>query len=179
MYVDDIESKTSTANGMQNRADIIAAFAMIFGIKFSKKKFRRGVMNETSGGNELQTMTIRGPVWTPIEIPIRVDGASNYLGGIYDLDYSGAAAKAEMMKITRASCAAIQAAKASPLTKLMVSTVSVMRKIVYKGALTSPPLKDYEDIDAVFNNMYLTVTKNTKIFPRAGHPTVFCDSSAD
>ena len=33
IYVDDIESKTSTAHGMQNRADVIAAFAMIIGIK--------------------------------------------------------------------------------------------------------------------------------------------------
>ena len=36
MYVDDIESKSSTASGMQNRADIIAAFAMIVGIKLSE-----------------------------------------------------------------------------------------------------------------------------------------------
>ena len=40
MYVDDIESKTATAAGMQHRADIIAAFASIFGIKFSEKKSR-------------------------------------------------------------------------------------------------------------------------------------------
>ena len=40
IYVDDIESKTSTATGMQSRADIIVAFALIFGIKFSKKKLR-------------------------------------------------------------------------------------------------------------------------------------------
>ena len=63
------------------------------------------------------------------------------------------------MKITSASCASIQAAKASLLTRLMVSTVSVMRKIGYQGALASLPLKDYKDIDAVFNNMYRTVKK--------------------
>ena len=38
MYVDDIESRTSMADGMQNRADVIAAFAMIFRIKISEKK---------------------------------------------------------------------------------------------------------------------------------------------
>ena len=98
-------------------------------------------MNETSRGNELQTMTIRRLAWTPMDIMIRVEGASNYLGGIFDLEYCGAAAKVVMMKITRASCAAIQAAKASPLTKLMVATVSVIRKIGYNGALASLPLK--------------------------------------
>ena len=46
MYVDDIESKTATAAGMQHRADIIDAFALIFGIKFSEKKLRRSAMGE-------------------------------------------------------------------------------------------------------------------------------------
>ena len=58
MYVDDSESKTSTASGMQNRADVIAAVAMIFGITFSEKTLRRGAMNSTSGGNEPSMMTI-------------------------------------------------------------------------------------------------------------------------
>ena len=167
MYVDDIESKTSTAHGMQNRADTIAAFAMIFGIKFSERKFRRGVMNCPSGGNEPSTMTIRGPEWTPIAIPIRRTGASSYLGGLYDLEYSGVEVKAEMMKIARAACAAIKATKASPETKLMVATVSVIKKIGYKGALASITLQDYKDIDAVFNDMYRTITKNMNSFPTA------------
>ena len=34
MYVDDIESKIATAAGMRHRADIMAAFALILGIKF-------------------------------------------------------------------------------------------------------------------------------------------------
>ena len=45
VYVDDIKSKASTAHGMQYRADVIAAFAMIFGIKLSEKLFHRGTMN--------------------------------------------------------------------------------------------------------------------------------------
>ena len=65
------------------------------------------------------------------------------------MDYSEAAAKAEMIKITKASCAAIKAFKASPETKLMMSTVSVIRKIGYKGALTSFPLADCKDIDNI------------------------------
>ena len=84
-------------------------------------------------------MTIRGPEWIPVEIPIRLEGASNYLRGIYDLDYSGAAAKAEKMKIARVSHAAIKATNVSPETKLMMSTVTVIKKIGYKGALAISP----------------------------------------
>ena len=40
------------------------------------------------------------------------------------------------------------------MTKLMVVTVSVIRKIGYKGVLVSLPLKDFKDIDAIFNQKY-------------------------
>ena len=43
MYVDDIESKTATVARMQHRADIVAAFALIFGIKFLEKKREIGM----------------------------------------------------------------------------------------------------------------------------------------
>ena len=101
-------------------------------------------------------MVIRGP---SIEISIRLKRVSNYLGGIYDLDYSGTAANAEMTKITKASCAAIKATKASLETKHMVSKVSVIRKIGYKGALASFPLADYMDTDNSINDMYRAITK--------------------
>ena len=70
-----------------------------------------------------------------------------------DLDFSGTAAKAEIIKITKASYAAIKANKASPETKLMVATVSVIRMIGYKGALASFSLNDYKDIETIFNDI--------------------------
>ena len=72
-----------------------------------------------------------------------------------------------MIKVTRASCAAIKARKVSPETKLLVGTVSVIRKVVYKRALASVSLNDYKDIDAIFNDMYRTITKNMTSFPTA------------
>ena len=64
---------------MQHRVDIIAAFALIFGIKFSEKKLRQSAMGEEDGERD-EMMTTRGPAWTAIEISIRRDGATNYLG---------------------------------------------------------------------------------------------------
>ena len=89
------------------------------------------------------------------------------MGGLYDLDYSGAASKADMLEISRASCATITAAKASPTTKLMVSTVSVTSKLGYKGALASYSLKDCRDKDGILYKMYHTITKNMKFFSTA------------
>ena len=166
MYVDDIESKTATAAGMQHRADIIAAFALIFGIKFSHTKLRRSAMGEVEAEKE-ETMTIRGPSWTAIEIPIKRDGATNYLGCMTDFNYSGKASKAEMMKIARCNTAAIEGCKASPETKLMVASKSVHAKLGYKAALSTLSLAEYRDIDKILNGMYRRITKNMPTFPTA------------
>ena len=165
MYVDDMESKTATAAGMQRRADIIAAFAMIFGIKFSEKKFRRGVMNEPLTRDTPESMTIRGPGWQSIEVPIRREGATDYLGIPTDLDYSGQALMEKLVSLTREACQAIRSAKASPETKLMVATSSVLAKLKYKAILGALPLSAYRAIDKEFKKFYRSITKNLPTFP--------------
>ena len=102
MYVDDIESKTATVECMQHRADKIAAFALIFG----------SAMGAEEGDME-EMMTTRGPAWTAIEIPIRRDEATNYLGCMIHFNYSGKASKEEMLKIAKTLTAAIEGCKAS------------------------------------------------------------------
>ena len=82
-----------------------------------------------------------------------MDGASNYLGDLYDQYYSSATAEADIQKIARAACEAVTATKASPETKRTVATVSVAAKLKYKGALVSF-LKDYRDIDCILENTY-------------------------
>ena len=131
MYVDDIDSMTATAAGIQHRADIIAAFALIFVIKFSEKKLRQSAMGEGDEERD-ETMTIRGPAWTAIEIPIRRDGSTNYLGCKTDFNYLGKTSKDEMLKIAKASTAAIIGCKASPLSGLVVSSRSVNANWVTK-----------------------------------------------
>ena len=54
-----------------------------------------------------ESVTIRGPAWTAIEIPITRDEATNYLGCMIDFNYSGKASKEEMTQIAKASTAAI------------------------------------------------------------------------
>ena len=80
-------------------------------------------------GDRDETMIIRGPAWTAIEIPIRRDGASNYLGCLTDFNYSGKASKEEMVNFAKTSMAAIDGCKASPETKLMVTSRSVIHKL--------------------------------------------------
>ena len=65
-----------------------------------------------------------------------------------------------MLKIARASTAAIIGCKASPETKLMVASKSINAKLGYKAALSTLSLSEYRDIDKVMNGMYRKVTKS-------------------
>ena len=91
---------------MQNRADIFAAFALTFWVKLLGGKLRRSVMVEGDEEREL-TMTIRGPAWTAIEISIRRDCATNYIGYMTDFNNPRKASKELMIKIAKSSVAAI------------------------------------------------------------------------
>ena len=112
-------------------------------------------------------MTIRGPAWTAIEIPSRQDGATNYLGCMTDFNYSGKASKEETVKIAKTSTAAIEGCKASPETKLMLTSRIVNLKLCYKAARSTRSPAEYRDIDKVMNGMYRRITKNIASFPTA------------
>ena len=103
-------------------------------------------MGEDEGDRD-ENMTIRGPAWTAIEIPIRQDGATNYLGCMTEFNYSGKMSKDEMIKIAKTSTAAIEGCKAFPEAKLMVASKSVNLKLGYKAALSTLSLAEYRDID--------------------------------
>ena len=52
-------------------------------------------------------------------------------------------------------------------TKLVVDTVSMTKKIRYKGAFASFLLNDSGVIDGILNDMYRTITKNMASIPTA------------
>ena len=49
----------------------------------------------------------------------------------------------------------------------MVSAISLITKIGYKGALASFPFKDYRNIDGILHDMYHTITENMASFPKS------------
>ena len=175
MYVDDMESKTATFAGMQRRADRISAFCLVFGIRFSESKIRRGAMFWEPPTPPPVT-TLRSPGWLPIEIPTQLSGHTEYLGGLFDLDYSGDAIRDVLTSMARSHCQMVRACKASPETKLMVVTVSVMAKLLYKATISSLPLVDYEKVDKTFGQFYRSISKLQRTFPSRVlyHPRRLC-----
>ena len=125
MYVNDMESKTATFASMQRRADHIFVFCLVFGIRVSETKIRRGDMF-LEPPTPLPVTTLRSPVWLPIEIPTQLARHTVNLGEIFDQDYSGDAIWDVLTSMALSHCQIVRAFKTTPETKLMVVTVSVI-----------------------------------------------------
>eukprot|EP01041_Mallomonas_annulata_P042288 gene42288-biopygen23342 len=95
-YADDLLSATATIPHLQTKADLVSAFALIFGLDIATNKLRLHAHlwdPTTPIPNPLPTLTLRGPQWTPIPIIIEHSTTRQtlhlkYLGPTIDLNNS-------------------------------------------------------------------------------------------
>eukprot|EP01041_Mallomonas_annulata_P012769 gene12769-biopygen6271 len=74
-YADDLLSATATIEHLQTKADLVSAFALIFGLDIVINTLHlHGQIWEPStiNPNLLAPLTLRGPQWTSILIPIKL-----------------------------------------------------------------------------------------------------------
>eukprot|EP01036_Dinobryon_divergens_P061913 gene61913-biopygen32964 len=75
-FADDMESTSATNSGMQDKANVVSAFCLIFGLRISPSKLRRYFQDWSNnvGQGELKKMTVFTKDWTPNTVEIEVDG---------------------------------------------------------------------------------------------------------
>ena len=90
-YADDLVSVHGLATEIQRKAEIMSAFCLICGVTLSHKKLRRAVQYwiGSSRPEHHLPMKIYEYGWTPRDITIKVDGATELLGGLHDLQHTG------------------------------------------------------------------------------------------
>eukprot|EP01034_Spumella_vulgaris_P028247 gene28247-35072_t len=81
-FADDMESTSATNKGMQEKANVVSAFCLIFGLRISPSKLRRYFQDWSCNvePTELCPMTVYTTGWTPSTVDIEVDGVTGYLG---------------------------------------------------------------------------------------------------
>ena len=90
-YADDLVSVHGLATEIQRKAEIMSAFCLICVVTLSYKKLRRTVQHwiVSSRPKHHLSMKIYEYGWTPRDITIKVDGATEFLGGLHDLRHTG------------------------------------------------------------------------------------------
>ena len=85
-YVDDLKSIAGSLPALQEQANLVSAFALVFGLDQSQLKFRAYHFPFSTPGRDpsrLHQMAIQvhGPNWVPTQCPIRA------VGSLKDLDF--------------------------------------------------------------------------------------------
>ena len=147
----------------------MSAFCAICGVTLSHKKLRR-VVQSWVGQQRITsplTMTVHDYGWIPVDITIKTDGATDYLGGIYDTDDSGTTSHTTVQNIAKQHATVLSTVRASPETILMCYSIATAPKIVYKEQLNSISLKKFHETDQSFYPTLVKATRNMWGFPKA------------
>eukprot|EP01041_Mallomonas_annulata_P042126 gene42126-biopygen5934 len=135
-FADDMKSTSATNSGMQDKANVVSALCLIFGLRISPSKLRRYFQDWSNnvGQEELTQMTVYTKGWTPNTVEIEVDGITSYLGAKYEIQTGNQPQMLQdILDVAREHCNAIQHTTGSPMSKLMVVTTSTYKKIQYQA----------------------------------------------
>ena len=134
-FADDLISMGTSTYSLQQQADLVSAFSLIFGLDLATHKFRAYVFSFGSPTNLMKHRTIRihGPNWIPEDVTLRTEGPVKVLGVHLDLDLSGKS----QLEITRMrlkkGIAALQSCAAEAEGKLYAITSVLIPRVRYPG----------------------------------------------
>ena len=149
-FADDLVSLSSSLAGLQYKADLMSAFALLFDLTISAPKLRAACL-----GTALlnPSLIIHGPGWTPTTIPVRTQGSITILGLTLDLD----PAQTSQPQSTRS-----QLIQSSTLlghqkvtdTAALVATISTMANAAYTAQFISWSPQDLLALDVPLNRAF-------------------------
>ena len=126
-YADDLVSLSSSLAGLQHKADLMSAFALLFDLAISAPKLRAVCLGPAPPN---PTLTIHGAGWTPTVIPVRTGGSLTILGLTIDLaTHQISQSQSTHAHLTQA--ATILGAQHVADTSALVASVSTMAKAAY------------------------------------------------
>jgi hypothetical protein len=103
--------------------------------------------------------------WEPHAVKGTTEGSTNYLGVAYDASMSGKTALNTLLDTAKLQCSTVTHTRASDTTKLETVICSTYAKERYTAKLTNLTLKQYRQVDKIFNKFLRTTTKNLHGFP--------------
>ena len=167
-YADDLFSLQGTAQGIQNKADMMSAACLILGFELAMKKFRAFVLQ---WGNEYcveaPTIQVHYGGWESMEIPLQRTGTFKHLGVVWSPDLGNEDHFRVIMEDVEGTCAYIMARQATMESKWMAIRVSLYARVAYAAKFMAWTLEQYDTITRKISETLRKITKNTRGFPEA------------
>ena len=166
-YADDLLTVSGQLSGLQAKADLMSAFALIFKLKFNKPKLRlflqeSGVFKDKTSNPFL---VIRENHWNnTCRLPLSIGGEFKSLGFIHNLGGPGTQFPATLSYVNKV-CKIISTKLASPTAKILALNVHLFNKTSYVGQYGSWPLETFEKLDIPVQALLRKITRNLPSHP--------------
>ena len=162
-YADDLVSLSSSLTGLQYKADIMSAFALLFDLTISAPKLRAACLGPVPP-NPL--LTIHGPGWTPTIIPVRTAGTITILGLTLDLDHCQTT-QAQSTKAHLTQASTILGSQKVTDTAALVASISTMAKAAYTAQFLPWSSQDLQALDVPLNRAFRRLLQLPPTHPNA------------
>jgi len=174
VYADDMITPAADHSRIQRRADIVSAFAIVFGMNFSKlgeqgdklRAFSFLWGGEANGKKVPDSIVIHvNPRWSEKVVKLKSCGELRFLG----IEHPGQGEYLSQLQtckdIITKDCAMIGARACSAESKLVGLYVFSYKAIEYKTAYTSLTLKQLYQLDKPVSKLLKRMTRNMQSFP--------------
>ena len=146
-YTDDLVSLSFSLAGLQHKADLISAFALLFDLTISAPKLRAACL-----GPKLPypTLIIHGPGWSPMTIPVRTQGSITILGLTLDIN-AHQTTQSHRIRAHLTQAATILGHQWVADTTALVASISTMAKAAYTAQFLPWSTEDLLALDVPLN----------------------------
>ena len=149
-YADDLVSLSSSLAGLQHKADIMSAFALLFDLTISAPKLRAACIGPAPPNPSL---IIHGPGWTPTTLPIRTQGSITILGLTLDISEEHTT-QSNITRTTLAQAATLLGYQRVTDTAALVASISTMAKASYTSQFLPWSPQDLQALDVPLNRAF-------------------------
>ena len=177
-YADDLVSITTTLSGLQRKADIVSAFAIMFGLDIAVAKLRAckvewGHENPGLRNDELHVHT-HGWHLAPIQTVSLTTHrtrttaeALKYLGVLFDYANDDSSSHAALMQLLNDKLQLLHTRTCDKELKIEAITVSLYAKLRYPGRMAGWRLQDFYTFDKTFSAAFRRILQLPRTFPHA------------
>ena len=149
-YADDLVSLSSSLAGLQHKADLMSAFALLFDLTISAPKLRAACIGPAPPN---PTLIIHGPGWSPTSLPIRTHGSITILGLSLDITTTQTT-QTQHTHLTLAQAATLLGYQRVADTSALVASISTMAKAAYTAQFIPWSPQDLLALDVPLNRAF-------------------------
>jgi hypothetical protein len=168
-FADDLMSPSRTLPGIQQKANIVSAFCLIFGLQMMPKKLRafRMDFSELKDRRPAEELTVHLKGWEPHPIPIRTDGHCKYLGVLIDTEFNFKAEFEQLLSRIRRCLTVLGRKVASTQIKHTVLVLHTMAQARYGATLAALTPQQLSLLDKAVAAFYRKAYKCRPGYPSA------------